>query len=104
MNKFIVFATFVVILAILPINLGCSGYDFDLRATSRRSASIEAELLDLIEQGFTVCNADSESGLSWAEINDCQVNDMWADFQKKLVPQQRFERFFFRKLGCPACP
>ena len=75
MNKFIVFATLVVILALLPSNLGCSvGH----RAKGRRAAPVEPELLDLIEQGIDVCDIDLEPGLTFSEINNCEVKH--ADF------------------------
>ena len=38
-----------------------------------RSAPLEPELLDRIELGFSVCNTDSEPGLTWSEIQNCQV-------------------------------
>ena len=75
MNKFIVFATFVVILAVMPSNLGCAPWVYRTdHSKDRRTSPIQAELLDLIEQGFTVCNTDSEPGLTWPEINNCQVS------------------------------
>ena len=69
MNKFIIFATLVVILALLPSKLGCrTGH-----RRGRRAAPVEPELLDLIEQGFDVCNTNSEPGLTFSEINNCEV-------------------------------
>ena len=38
-----------------------------------RSAPLEPELLDRIELGFSLCNTDSGPGLTWSEIQNCQV-------------------------------
>ena len=80
MNKFIVFATLVVILALLPSNLGCEKREWgnceECENPHRRSTPLKPEqvnLLNLIEQGFDVCNTDSEPGLTFSEINNCQV-------------------------------
>ena len=94
MNKFIVFATLVVIMGVLPSNLGCnpprngkSRYDA-LHGKDRRNGPIEAGLMDLIEQGFAICNTDSEPGLTWPEINNCQVNHNRDHFRKYLISPQ----------------
>ena len=70
----------VVILALLPSNLGCgpSHHKNPFAPKKSRKAPVEPELLDLIEQGFDVCNTDSEPGLTFSEINNCEVKH--ADF------------------------
>ena len=107
MNKFTVFFTVLVTLAILPSNLGLPPFVRGLmgpsdeitggfkgqRSTgfhawngivggnqgsiSKRGAANLAELLDLMVQGFTICNVDDVPGLSWSEINDCRVKQIF---------------------------